>query len=367
MKKEKKCIFHMLTKLKKTPTSGSELRPLKMMEAFEHIGYQVEVISGNSAERKACMQSLRQSILQGEHYDFVYSESSTMPTLLTDADHIPRHPLVDFSFLKFCRNHGIKVGLFYRDAHWKFPLYYQDIKKWIPWITIPFYKYDLRKYAQTVDMLYVPSSKFKEYIDLKLPWKALPPGCVRLSFYPNEVFDNCHPLKLFYVGGIQLHYEIVSLVKAVNGMESIQLTLCCHEDAWNQYKYLYSDYLCDRVKIIHKNSMELAPYYREADIGCLCFKNSEYMDLAMPIKLFEYIGQGIPVIATKGTAAAEFVEKNDIGWTVENDVGSLEKILSYLENNRENIMEKKQNVLEIIADNTWEARAKTVVNDLTLD
>ena len=361
----KKCIFHMPMGLSVNPQSGSELRPVKMIQAFRNLGYYVEIISGDSSARRSKIARIKKNILQGNKYEFIYSESSTMPTLLTDNDHLSRHPFLDFSFFKFCRQHDIKIGLFYRDAHWKFPLYYQDIKKWIPWVTIPLYKYDLHMYEKLVDILYVPSNQFMDYFNLNIPWKQLPPGCVSAISDERVVANEVYPLQLFYVGGIQLHYEIVSLIKAVNSTSHIEMTLCCHKDAWDKYQYLYKGDLCDRIKIIHKNAAELTKYYQVADVGCLCFKKSEYMDLAMPIKMFEYIGNGLPIIATKGTAAAEFIESNDIGWTVEYSVEAIRKLLNYLEYNRAEVLEKKKNVLKIVSNNTWEARASTVVNDLS--
>ena len=37
------------------------------------------------------------------------------------------------------------------------------------------------------------------------------------------------------------------------------------------------------------------------------------MKMAMPVKIFEYLGKTIPIVATKGTAAGEFVENSGIG------------------------------------------------------
>ena len=59
--------------------------------------------------------------------NFLYSESSTMPTSLTEPHHMPTHPFLDFSFFYFCKRNGIKIGLFYRDIYWKFEIYKEKV------------------------------------------------------------------------------------------------------------------------------------------------------------------------------------------------------------------------------------------------
>ena len=66
------------------------------------------------------------------------------------------------------------------------------------------------------------------------------------------------------------------------------------------------------VKIIHESGKELEKYYEEADICSLFFESESF---AMPIKLFEILGHQKP-IATKNTAAGEFIKRNKVGWEV---------------------------------------------------
>ena len=94
------------------------------------------------------------------------------------------------------------------------------------------------------------------------------------------------------------------------------------------------------------------------------FERGAYRDLAMPVKLFEYIGYGKPVIATVDTAAGRYVQENDIGWAVDFDAEAFRKMLMRLAENRDEIREKTENTVAIIPDNTWEARAQTVADDL---
>ena len=112
IKQEKRCIVHIPNHIEKSGKSGSNIRPIKMKQAFEENGYLVEYISGYGTERKVQINKIKRNIRNGIKYDFLYSESSTMPTLLTEKNHLPRYPFLDFSFFKFCKKNGIKIDFF---------------------------------------------------------------------------------------------------------------------------------------------------------------------------------------------------------------------------------------------------------------
>ena len=99
----KQIIFHIPNKLDKSQNSGSQIRPIKMIQAFKNIGYKVDLIMGTVKERKIQIKNLKQRINAGEKYEFLYSESSTMPTALTEPHHLPVAPFLDFDFFKYCK------------------------------------------------------------------------------------------------------------------------------------------------------------------------------------------------------------------------------------------------------------------------
>ena len=106
---KKRIIFHIPFKIDKKRLSGTNIRPVKLLNAFKELGYTVDFISGYGEERKKTIEQIKQNIKNGIKYEFLYSESSTMPTLLTEKNHFPRYPFLDFNFFKFCKNNGIKI------------------------------------------------------------------------------------------------------------------------------------------------------------------------------------------------------------------------------------------------------------------
>lgn len=364
----KKCIVHLPFYIDTECPSGSQIRPAKIINAFENIGYEVDVVSGYAKDRKVQINSIKHKINSGVKYDFVYSESSTEPTLLTEKNHMPTHPFLDFSFLEFCKKSGLKIGLFYRDVYWKFDIYKQMVKPIKRAVAIFNYKYDLYKYNKLLDVFYLPSYIMYDYIPFKFKGKIeeLPPAAdvenESKTMGNGKVKDI---FKIFYVGGISSLYNLELLFEAVSNIENVQLTVCCREKDWESSKNIYEKYLNDRIKIIHKSGKELEPYFEESDVCSLFFEPNEYRNFAMPVKLFEYISYKKPILSTKGTATGEFVEKNDIGWNVEYSKEELVKVLKAVQENIEDLERKKKNVEAILKDNTWEARARKVAFDLT--
>ena len=367
------CIFHIPNKLDKNGKSGSQIRPRKMKRALEEIGYEVDEIQGSGHERKEAIRRIKGKIREGIHYDFLYSESSTMPTLLTEKHHMPTYPFLDFGFFKFCKKHGIPIGLFYRDVYWKFDVYAKSVPLYQRLFSIPMYKYDLKKYDQLLDILYLPSLRMKTLLSecRMICTKALPPGAVfsnelvekKQDYYLKRRKDD--KIKLFYVGGVSGLYDIGMILKTICERDDIEIIVCCKENEWNNEKERYKNYLTDNVKVVHVTGEGLEKYYLWADICCCYFEASGYRDMAVPIKLFEYIGHITPIIATDGTEAGRMVEQADIGWTIPYREQDFTALLDHIISHPKELFEKHINMLECLKQNTWEQRAWQVKDDLT--
>lgn len=357
--------------------SGSQIRPYKMKEAFETLGYEVDFIEGYGSERKKAIGAIKDNILSGVRYDFLYSESSTMPTLLTEKNHLPLYPNLDFGFFSFCKKHGIPIGLFYRDFHWKFPFYGDSVKGIKKMAALTAYRYDLIRYRQLLDRFFLPSDEAGDYFkgtELEKIKVSLLPGAdpdekelaAKHSFYAERSKEENKRLKLFYVGGLGGHYQIEELMSSVNKVPGTELVVCCREAEWQKNSGTLSKYLSDRVRVVHEKGEGLIKFFRESDVCLACFGHSEYMDMAMPIKVFEYLSYTIPIITTMDTAAGRFVSRNDIGWDVEYCEDSIISLLEELAGDYSLIVEKHENARRALEDNTWVSRAKTVACELSV-
>ncbi|MCQ2265379.1 MAG: glycosyl transferase family 1, partial [Bacteroidales bacterium] len=194
------------------------------------IGYQVDVVEGPGCERKRLIKEIKQKIQSGVKYDFLYSESSVMPTLLTESHHFPIYPALDFSFFSFCKKNNIPIGLFYRDIHWRF---INKNKGWKQRVAKYFYKYDLKQYAKLLDVLFLPTLRMLPHIPFSFLHQIveLPAGC-DIAATETHTFDS--PLQLLYIGGIGGNYDLKTFLEAVKSSPSVHLTLCCRFSDWNR-------------------------------------------------------------------------------------------------------------------------------------
>lgn len=356
-------IYHVPYPLNPDARTGSGVRPMRMLKAFKDSGYDVELVSGDSKQRRVLIKNLKARIAGGETFDFVYSESHTMPTALTDKEHLPRHPLMDISFMRYCRKHGIKVGLFYRDIYWRFPEYKERLNLLVHTATRVLYNFDLLRYKTAVDRLYLPSLGMGKFVP-HFPASrhaALPPGG-EIADVPATVSDQIH---LFYVGGLGGYYNMQECVKAVAASKNTFLTICTREEEWRLVADGYQPLMNERIQIVHKHGRELIPYYAKANICMLFIEPSIYRSFAAPIKFAEYIGFGKPVIVNSGTNVAEFVEKNGNGWVVPFKEKALTELLDNLAEQPQIVSHVQNRALDIRHENTWLARAQQVAKELS--
>lgn len=348
-------IFHFPLPLDTSAKSASGIRPVKMLEAFVSLGYSVDVVSGYVAERKKAIEKIKQKISSGIKYEFCYSESSTMPTLLTEKNHLPHFSAPDFSFFVFCKKNEIPVRLFYRDIYWCFKDYYKQvgIKGYIAKF---FYKYDVRHYLKCLDTLYVPCMKMLDYLPKlkKLHCEELPSGCV---IQDVEHFDENSDAAI-YVGGIGNHYDLHKLISVYNDIKNERLFLCVRNADWNAVKDTYS--LSENIQLVHASGDELKKWYTLPNKAMLFVEPSLYREFAIPYKLFEYMGWGLPIVASEGTAVGDYVKKKDIGWTLPYTEEALIKLLIRLSENKEEIDEKRFAIKKLSLENTWEKRCEQV-------
>lgn len=362
MANKKRIIYHIPWDIVQGRKSATGIRPLEILEGFRATGIDVDVVMGNGKIRSDQIKKIKYSILQGVKYDFIYSESSTAPTFIASGwrDYL-RYGNMDLNFLKFCRRKQIPLSLFYRDIYWKFPIYLKFMKPLKRFIMSIGYRLDLLWYKKWVNLLYLPSMKMNYLLGkYNFRVKALPPATVERKI---ESKSNDKQLQLFYVGGINESYRLHNLFSAVSKLKSVNLRFCTRESEWNVVKHEYVT--SDNITVIHKSGNELIDEYKKCDIALLFFESDIYRTFAMPVKMFEYLSFIKPIIATCDTAAGEWVEEHNIGWTIPYDEEALTSLLIKIKNDTESLVIKQNSIKKIKKDNLWISRAKQVIEDMS--
>ena len=338
-----------------------------MLEAFRELGYEVDVVAGDARARGRAARDVKQKILAGAKYDFVYAEPPTTPILLSESHHVPTHPLLDYRFFTFCRSRAIPIVLFYRDVQWRLPDYPSRIGWAKYFVLLPFFHLDLLVYRKVVDALLVPDRGMLAQI---AGWTSKKPNWVSSpGFDPLEIppprrpVEAGAPIRLFYVGGASPPvYDLTPLLEgsawAAGHGVNVQLTICCREAEWQHRPGAYDPYLGPHVKVVHnRNREELLALYAQHDIAVMPYGTLN-SDWAMPIKFPEAIGMELPVLAGDGTAVARIVEEQGIGWSVGR---SKEEFLALLRTiDRSELERVRANVKAVRPGYAWVERARAV-------
>ncbi|NEU30304.1 glycosyltransferase [bacterium LRH843] len=347
--------------------SGSAVRPIKMLKAFEELSdnKKVEIIAiyGESSDRATFLQRLYNEIDPNDIL-FCYMENSTLPFWLTDKDHIPRAPFLELSFFRYLKKHHIPIGLFYRDIYWRFKEEYplRGIKRIV---MKSIYSLELLIYKKYISHYFLPSGEMNEYVGFDpKQTSSLPPGGFIEKFEKHSQDDN-QGLNVIYVGGISERYGLKEMLESVailnNNHKSINLLLVCREKELDQFKSIITPYLeKEWLMIFHAHGEKLKGIYSRADIAIIPRQRNTYNDFAVPVKLFEYISHGLPIISTNCIAQAEIITRFELG-IVTNDnsrdlANAIELFLDSKTKSRYTSNVKKA----LLNHHSWKHRAETV-------
>jgi len=353
--------------LKEGYHAASQLRPGKMVEAFKRIG-RTEVVSGPPKIRLRMVWGLLKRILGGEKFDLVYVEAPTNPVSYARILRVPVINLLDHAFLLFVRIKGVPIGLFYRDVYWSEAFAPKSEKSIRERVLTIFQKLDLWFYSKYASTLFLPSLRMLPHIvggDRFSKVEELPSGCETIGSLVarSKIKEG---LTLIYVGGVsRKHYDMRLLFEAVADCPFLKLTCVFREDEWRSVERDYTLGDHGNINVLQAHGEKLGGLLERASLASIIIRPVPYWIFAMPYKLFEYIGHGLPVLASKGTAVGDFIEANDIGWTVEYDKEKIETLFAMLKNDKRLLARKAENVRKVISSHTWDARANSVIQALS--
>ena len=347
-------VYHAPFPLDREASSASGIRPVRMLDAFRELGYTVLDVTGSARERARRLRALKDRLQGGERIEFLYSECATIPTMLTEPCHLPPHPFVDPALMGLMHRHGVPTSLFYRDIYWAFPDYRERVGAALATAMGCVYRYDLAWYSRYIDRLYLPSMRMGAHVP-GFPQERmapLPPGCEIVDEAPSSRPDG--ELHLLYIGGLGGHYRLQECLRAVVDVPV------------NPWKNLFDrvEAAGGRIEVVHRSGEELTALYERADLCVLFVEPDPYREFASPVKLYEYLGRGKPVIASQGTLAAEVVGAAGAGWTLPYDAGELSGLLRRLLQHPQEVAEAAGRARQARQEHTWLSRARTVAQDM---
>ncbi len=350
--------------------SGSSVRPQRLYKAFLDLGIDVKLISGIGNKKNIRKNAVKDALeyLKEETPDICYIEPPSGPLFFN----------CDRKLIKLLYKKEIPIGLFYRDAYWKFPEFagknisksFVDKVKEI--IIRVMQQRDYKLYKKCCSKVYFPTELMASYFDF--PDKSeLPPGCfVPENTEINEKKDEI--VTAIYVGGATKRYGLPLIINSVkllnNNNIKIHIKVVCSEKSWNDFKaenrnLFEKDLNC--IEVLHLSGAELSRHYMLSDFGIIPLQKNEYNDFAFPIKLSEYLSYQLPIVTTDCTETADFVSENDIGIIAKDNEKDFAEALLKMATDSKLRNQYKINCIKARNDNLWITRAEKVINDLIID
>ena len=356
MKKNK--VLFVCPKYDESRISGTSVRPIQMLQALKDVygPENVVVAVGESSDRRKVYQNL-----DIDELDFVYMENSTMPLALTDVDHVPRNLLLEYRFFSKCRARKVPVFVFYRDIRWRFDFYRS--KNWLfkRLFAYIFYILELAIYRLVGARLCMPSCDMADYVPLfsRSNVTELPPGsncevAIERSYVEGEKFQ------LLYVGGVLPPvYDLTKMLQIVSLSKHVEFVIVCRKAEWDYVLANKTYALLDNVKVVHESGNALSKRFTSAH-ALLDFRTGvEYLNFSMPIKIFESLGTGLPVICNGETAFGRYVRSKQVGW-VYSDLQAIIEGVEKLVCDPEGYRIVSRTTYEHSKSVTWTSRIETI-------
>lgn len=302
------------------------------------------LLSGTRHERrKATLRFIREGGLKKT--SGIYVEASTSTATETD-----------LLLLAEARRRGIPIVVFIPDAYQSFPELYPR-KGWRVKLLDTGWRLSISAYQRFANLLLFPSRDLAHCFDNKPPINILPPGGLAGRPY---IPLSWHPPTVIYVGatshgdGSDLLLESMSLVvkdvphaqgRFISSNTTFLSTLPWRNAPW--------------LTVESRSFNEIPEAMAQATIAVIPRRQNRYHDLAMPVKLFDYLSYGKPVVTTDCREMASFVQQNELGVVVQDTPELMAEGIVKLLTQRTLTEHLSKQAYQIIQkEHAWENRAR---------
>ena len=236
---------------------------------------------------------------------------------------------LDLGFLAMAHAVGIPILIFIPDAYQYFPALYPRVgvkTALLDWG----WRRSIATYLRVADRLLFPSRGLANYFPTDKPVTILPPGGP-VGLEPATL--NWDRPTVVYVGGANYRYGSDLLLDAMQQVVARCPTARCHfisGDATylDQHPARHASWLTVERRAFH----ELPTVMRAATVAVVPLRINEYNDLAVPVKLFDYMAFGLPLVVTACRDTAALVQEMQSGLVVADQTTALaDGILRLLE------------------------------------
>ncbi len=177
------------------------------------------------------------------------------------------------------------------------------------------------------------------------------------------------PINIIYIGCMHHERNLLTLAKAVTQANAkghfFTLTVVGDGNA----RLELENYAAEHGKHIHVYPPvphgEIPVWLSKAHVGTLPFPDEEKFRVSSPIKLFEYLAAGLPVLATKIVCHTDVIENESVAfWAESADQEGLFNALKEIQENRDKLAEMGKNAAVLAQKWTWQSSANKLKHAL---
>ncbi|MGH7607777.1 MAG: glycosyltransferase, partial [Gemmatimonadales bacterium] len=312
------------------------------------------LISGNRTPRRAA--AMRYLLTGGLHRSrAVYVEAST--STATEADVL---------FLGVARAAGLPIVIYIPDAYQLFP----DLYPRHGWRTVLLdwgWRRSIAAYRRLADLLLFPSRGLAACFHQRLPrskrkvqFDVLPPAGQAARAWTPPTFQ---PPIVVYAGATGLHDGSDLLLSAMERVVARHPAARCHLITPHA-KFIDSHPArhAEWLTIESRDSAGVSALLRAATLAVIPRRVNPYNDLAAPVKLFDYMACGRPVVVTACRDTAALVNALQSGLVVTDDAEALADGMLRLIEDRPTAERLGENGYRAVqAAHSWPHRAERIL------
>ena len=307
---------------------------------------ELTAVIGTRAERVLRYEAVASRL---QDFDGVYVESAT--SMMTGAD---------WNFLRAVRRAGLPLGIYVRDYYQRFPDLYppKGLKERLMAVG---YRLTLREFRRLASVIFAQTEAFGAIIGPG-PVTTLPPAG-RVLTPPDGLVRVPH--RVIYAGangpqdGVDVAIEAMGeVVKAVGDAELILVLRP------SEAPRAVPDY----CQVVTASGPTLDPWLWSSSVSLVPRRHTRYFRLILPVKIFDYMAHGLPVVVTEESESASFVEDGGIGLAAPDTArGFSDAILRLFQDpvGREMMGERALSLVR--TEHHWDARARKVLAALGLE
>lgn len=339
------------------------VRQSSFYKAFRQRGWDVFLVSGfiGRGEGPQRRREIDRAIawMREGRPDFCYIESSSDPILHN----------CDYDLIRLLRRAGVPTAYFYRDCYRRFPKFYPRRRGFVnglkeAWLDILQWRTD--RVLRNVDVVYFPSEGAFPYFSFR-DMRTLPPAGELAGVSPEDAFPPEGPRTSIYVGAVSKQYGTGMLLDAfaLLNRDGVRypLILVCRE---GEFENAFPGYTIPAwLELRHASGRELEPLYARAGLALHVLPRNAYTDMAVGVKLFQYVSYGLPLLFSESTAMKKLIDENGFGRTAPHDAAAFAAAAKALLDDTEALRAYRRRGLESLAEkHLWVHRVDQVAADL---